>query len=674
MKTLRKKLWAKLLAAVLLFVFLTAALAAAVLTLVLARYGVYSGGGMDAYCESYVSERADEITGRVLSLEATDRGIYLNDELAEEFDGQEPSNFAFTVSSATGTEIYTYGSTDHLLYAKTWSIERTSNSQHLTRTTKYASEEALDRAIAAMEANGNHIVIYTWDPDTKLATIKYQRSMVVDVLKVTGGLDAAFPESDNVYYVYHVLKFGTPLRVALPIFAAAGLLCAITLAIFLCSGAGRRTGDDELHETFLDRMPLGCYFLLTALLALIPRWLLRMAQSHDTCHPVWAIAALILALLVSVVLLLGLLLTLCIRLKQRGWWRNTLIYRVLRPACKRLWHGLCALWRYLPLYWKSGIVWMVLCLIEGVAFAERIPLLWIAEKILLTPALIACVIFLRRLQKGAERIGSGDLDYQIDVSHMPHLMRRHGEQLNHISDGLQHAVEEQMRSERMKAELITNVSHDIKTPLTSIVSYVDLLKKDGLQSEKAPEYLEVLDRQSARLKKLTEDLIDASKASTGNVKVQLESADLNVVLSQALGEYESRLEQAKLEPVVKLTDAPAEVWADGKLLWRVFDNLLGNICKYALPNTRVYFRTGVDGAAAFAEFKNISAQALDIAPEELMERFVRGDASRSTEGSGLGLSIAQSLMELQGGELRLTVDGDLFKATVKLQLDTSSEK
>ena len=674
MKTLRKKLWAKLLAAVLLFVFLTAALAAAVLTLVLARYGVYSGGGMDAYCESYVSERADEITGRVLSLEATDRGIYLNDELAEEFDGQEPSNFAFTVSSATGTEIYTYGSTDHLLYAKTWSIERTSNSQHLTRTTKYASEEALDRAIAAMEANGNHIVIYTWDPDTKLATIKYQRSMVVDVLKVTGGLDAAFPESDNVYYVYHVLKFGTPLRVALPIFAAAGLLCAITLAIFLCSGAGRRTGDDELHETFLDRMPLGCYFLLTALLALIPRWLLRMAQSHDTCHPVWAIAALILALLVSVVLLLGLLLTLCIRLKQRGWWRNTLIYRVLRPACKRLWHGLCALWRYLPLYWKSGIVWLVLCLIEGVAFAERIPLLWIAEKILLTPALIACVIFLRRLQKGAERIGSGDLDYQIDVSHMPHLMRRHGEQLNHISDGLQHAVEEQMRSERMKAELITNVSHDIKTPLTSIVSYVDLLKKDGLQSEKAPEYLEVLDRQSARLKKLTEDLIDASKASTGNVKVQLESADLNVVLSQALGDYESRLEQAKLEPVVKLTDAPAEVWADGKLLWRVFDNLLGNICKYALPNTRVYFRTGVDGAAAFAEFKNISAQALDIAPEELMERFVRGDASRSTEGSGLGLSIAQSLMELQGGELRLTVDGDLFKATVKLQLDTSSEK
>lgn len=667
MKELRKKWWAKLLAAVLLFVFLTAALASAVLTLVLAQYGVYRGTGTDAYCESYVSEQADEITGRVLSLETTDRGIYLNDELAEEFDGQEPSNFAFTVSSATGTEIYTYGSTDHLLYAKTWSIERTSNSQLLTRTMKYASEEALDRAIAAMEANGNHIVIYTWDPDTKLATIKYQRSMVVEVLKVTGGLDAAFPENDNVYYVYHVLKFGTPLRVALPIFAAAGLLCAITLAIFLCSGAGRRTGDDELHETFLDRMPLGCYFLLTALLALIPRWLLRMAQSHDTCHPAWAIAALILALLVSVVLLLGLLLTLCIRLKQRGWWRNTLIYRVLRPACKRLWHGLCALWRYLPLYWKSGIVWLVLCLIEGVAFAERIPLLWIAEKVLLTPALIACVIFLRRLQKGAERIGSGDLDYQIDVSHMPHLLREHGQRLNGIGGGLQNAVEDRMRSERMKAELITNVSHDIKTPLTSIINYIDLLKRDGLQSEKAPEYLDALERQSARLKKLTEDLVEASKASTGNVSVLLEATDLNVVLSQAVGEYESRLERAGLETVVKRTDGPAMAQADGKLLWRVFDNLLGNICKYAMPHTRVYVRSGRTGEWLFVEFKNISAQELDIAPEELMERFVRGDASRNTEGSGLGLSIAQSFMELQGGALQLNVDGDLFKATVLLK-------
>ena len=666
MKELRKKLWAKLLAAVLLFLLLTAALTSAALTVVLAKCGAYDGGTAESYAQGYVNDEADLVTGRILSIETTDVGIYLSDELAGEFDGQEPSNFAFVVTSATGTPIYTYGDTGNFLYEKSWSIERTRYGEIWTRTGIYATQEQLEQTIAQMEAQGSNIVSYVWNETPQLATIQYQPRQIMDVIKVTGGLDASFPQRDNVFYIYRVLQFGTPLRYWLIVIAAVGGLSSILLAEFLCSGAGRRAGDDELHETILDRMPLGCYFLLTALLGLIPRWLVRMGEHHYSCHTAAAIAALILALIVSVVLLLGLLLTLCTRLKQRGWWRNTLIYRVLRPAAKALWRGLCALWRYLPLYWKSGIVWLVLCVIEGLAFWERLPVVWLLEKLLLTPVFIACIIFLRRLQRGAEKISNGDLSYQIDVSHMPHLLREHGQQLNHIGDGLQHAVEDRMRSERMKAELITNVSHDIKTPLTSIINYVDLLKKEGLTSEKAPEYLDVLDRQTARLKKLTEDLIEASKASTGNVSVLLEATDLNVVLSQALGEYENRLERAKLEVVAKLTDTPAMAQADGKLLWRIFDNLLGNICKYAMPGTRVYLRTYCSGDKVFVEFKNISAQELDIAPEELMERFVRGDASRNTEGSGLGLSIASSFAELQGGALQLSVDGDLFKATVVL--------
>ena len=666
MKELRKKLWAKLLAAVLLFLLLTAVLTSAALTVVLAKHGAYDGGTAEGYAQGYVNDEADLVTGRILSIETTDVGIYLSDELAEEFDGQEPSNFAFVVTSATGTPIYTYGDTGSFLYEKSWSIERARYGEIWTRTGIYATQEQLEQTIAQMEAQGSNIVSYVWNETTQLATIQYHPRQIMDVIKVTGGLDASFPQRDNVFYIYRVLHFGTPLRYWLIAIAAVGALCSLLLAVFLCSGAGRRTGDDELHETFLDRMPLGCYFLLTALLGFIPRWLVRMGEHHYSCHTAVAIAALILALIVSVVLLLGLLLTLCTRLKQRGWWRNTLIYRVLRPAAKALWRGLCALWRNLPLYWKSGIVWLVLCVVEGLAFWERLPVVWLLEKLLLTPLLIACIIFLRRLQRGAESISGGDYSYQIDVSHMPQLLREHGQQLNHIGDGLQHAVEECMRSERMKAELITNVSHDIKTPLTSIINYVDLLKKEGLTSENAPEYLDVLDRQTARLKKLTEDLIEASKASTGNVSVLLEATDLNVVLSQALGEYENRLERAKLEVVTKLTDTPAMAQADGKLLWRIFDNLLGNICKYAMPGTRVYLRTYCSGDKVLAEFKNISAQELDIAPEELMERFVRGDASRNTEGSGLGLSIASSFAELQGGALRLSVDGDLFKATVVL--------
>ena len=229
------------------------------------------------------------------------------------------------------------------------------------------------------------------------------------------------------------------------------------------------------------------------------------------------------------------------------------------------------------------------------------------------------------------------------------------------------AVARQMKSERMKTELITNVSHDLKTPLTSLISYVDLLKKEGLTSERAPEYLDVLDRQSQRLKKLTEDLVEASKASTGNIQAKLEDTDVNLLLSQAVGEYSERLAAASLTPVTTLDIAEPHILVDGRLLWRVFDNLLSNVTKYALPGTRVYLTTEARDGKVFVTFRNVSREPLNISAEELMERFVRGDASRNTEGSGLGLSIARSLTELNGGSLALTVDGDLFKATLVFQ-------
>jgi len=244
-------------------------------------------------------------------------------------------------------------------------------------------------------------------------------------------------------------------------------------------------------------------------------------------------------------------------------------------------------------------------------------------------------------------------------------VKRHAEHLNAIGEGMNKAVEQRMKSERLKTELITNVSHDIKTPLTSIVNYVDLLKKEDLPPA-AAEYAAVLDRQSAKLKKLTEDLVEASKASTGNVSVSLAPIVVNEIILQAIGDYDERLTKGRLEVVVSTYEGSLMAMADGRLLWRVLDNLLSNVCKYAMPGTRVYVDLGTREERMFLTMKNISQDPLNVSAEELMERFVRGDASRHTEGSGLGLNIARSLMDLMGGTFDLSIDGDLFKAELTL--------
>jgi signal transduction histidine kinase len=249
---------------------------------------------------------------------------------------------------------------------------------------------------------------------------------------------------------------------------------------------------------------------------------------------------------------------------------------------------------------------------------------------------------------------------------MPYDLRQLGEEVNRLSESIAVAVEKQMQSERFKAELITNVSHDLKTPLTSIINYIDLLKSTNITDPTALEYLDVLDRKSQRLKKLTEDLVEASKASTGAMKVEKTPLDFGQLVTQALGEYDEKLQNAKLTPVYTPSQEPYMVLADGRHLWRVLDNLLNNCVKYAMPGTRVYLNLTAQEEGVTLTVKNVSAQPLDLTAEELMERFVRGDSSRTTEGSGLGLNIAQNLVELQGGSFHLAVDGDLFKASVTI--------
>lgn len=238
-----------------------------------------------------------------------------------------------------------------------------------------------------------------------------------------------------------------------------------------------------------------------------------------------------------------------------------------------------------------------------------------------------------------------------------------GRSFDEIGNAMETAVNEKMKSERMKTELITNVSHDLKTPLTSIINYVDLLKKPHTDSDGAL-YLEVLDRQSQRLKKLIDDLMEMSKASTGSLPVEITRVDAAEAINQALGEFSDKLASVNLTPVFRCPDAPVVMLADGRLLWRVLSNLLSNAVKYAMPDTRLYLDLILLQGNAVITIKNISRDQLNVPADELMERFVRGDTSRNTEGSGLGLNIAKSLVELQHGQMHLMVDGDLFKVTL----------
>ena len=272
---------------------------------------------------------------------------------------------------------------------------------------------------------------------------------------------------------------------------------------------------------------------------------------------------------------------------------------------------------------------------------------------------------LRKLRKASERLAAGDLESKVGAEHYWPGVREQAAALDRIGDGIKTAVDEQLKGERLKTELITNVSHDLKTPVTSIVSCADLLKRPETTPEQAAEYVDMLERQSRKLQKLTDDLLEASKASSGAIDVQKEPTDVRELLTQSVGEFSERLEQKGIVPVLTLPEGPCVLNTDGQLLWRILDNLLGNVCKYAQADTRAYIDLETSPEETVISLKNTSANPLNISAEALMERFVRGDSSRSTEGSGLGLSIAQSLARLLGGELDLQIDGDLFKAVLR---------
>ncbi len=437
---------------------------------------------------------------------------------------------------------------------------------------------------------------------------------------------------------------------------------ALFFFCFLMASAGHWAGHEGIHLTWLDKIP-GDVWLLVLLCAFFIGW--------EELYYEWGRVFFYAALVPLVLLFLCAFAAQC---KAGTVLRSALIARIARflwRIVRSLFLGLWRIARNLPLLWKTALVMAgvffleMLFVLAGYGSVDGIFVIMKAVELLAT---LYIALNLRTLQKGGEKLANGDFSSPIDTRYLIGDFKRYGQELNDVQSGLEQAVQEQMKAEHLKTELITNVSHDIKTPLTSIVNYVDLLKKEDMPSPAAREYIAVLDRQSHRLKKLTEDLVEASKASSGALNVELQPTDVNVLLSQIEGEYQERLAACHLTLVTQPPAPGTMIQADSRLLSRVMDNLVSNVCKYALENTRVYVTAAVRDGQAVISFKNVSRDELNISPDELMERFVRGDASRHSEGSGLGLSIARSLVQLQGGTFALSIDADLFRADIVFPL------
>ncbi len=506
------------------------------------------------------------------------------------------------------------------------------------------------------EQNGNEIV-----PTGREG--QYHLELEIGKSYVDSLLETKWPEVLAIRLLFDYHRY-------LDLLTGISLLFCVILFVTLMQVAGRRETDEEIHESVFFKIPFdllaaGCGFIVVTLIYILIESRRSSLYIIATAVVGWLVAA----------LAVGVCMDFSARWKKNCLVSTTLSLRILSfvwETGKKILAGFLNFVKGLfQLFADLPLVSRLLSVLAIEVAAEIFLILlwrdtagvWILNKLILIPLFLSVVISLKKIIQGTEQISQGNIDYKIETKHLIPDFRIHAENINNISRGMTNAVEERLKSERMKTELITNVSHDIKTPLTSIISYSDLIGKEN-DPEKIKEYSEVIVRQSSRLKRLTDDVVEMTKASTGNMKLDMDDYDAAQFLLQAAGEYEDIMKNAGLEIVLDLKEQPLWICADSQKMWRVFDNLMNNISKYAQTNTRVYLSLFSKEDRVYMIFKNTSRQALNISAEELMERFVRGESSRNTEGNGLGLSIAKSLVELQEGEMHIDIDGDLFKTTL----------
>ena len=674
MKKLYSKMWAKGISIVLLFVFLVSFL--------LSGFGI---GYM--LSNNYYTMKDGEIINQELEWELYDQQYeidnYIYDtvisedmygDFYEEKYSSENTNMVFTVMDEQGDVILQNYKADTRFTIKR-NFEVTVNEQYDTEVKTFLCEESveMERYISNLSKSGklySHTIEELYDVNSgELVGWKVISDLNLseyEIYTVTAGVRENLEAKDDFYYKAEFLEDVLSLRSSFVVICIVSFILSAFMLVFLCVGAGHKDGYEGIYLYWANKIPFDLYLAITVFGCIMCVLLLNFGFTYNL------LVALIMFAVSGVAaftLVLMLIMGFAARAKAGAWWRNTLIYKLGRLIVR----GIKWIVNAVPAVWMAVIIAVAVAVIELIGiifwyntyygFGKFLAFMFL---VVLNGLLVVFVIYnalnVHWIKTAGERIAKGDFEHKIDTKRLYSDFRKHGESLNRIGDGIKEAVDRQMKSERMKTELITNVSHDIKTPLTSIVNYVDLLSKENISPDKAREYVEVLERQAARMKKLVEDLVESSKASSGNVNMNLEKTDVKTLISQAIGEYEEKLGAKNLTPVLNITDDPCFINADGTLLWRMFDNLLRNICKYAMVGTRVYISLEKNGGKVQVSFKNVSEFPLNITGDELTERFVRGDKSRYTEGSGLGLFIAKNLAQLQGGKLDIIIDGDLFKA------------
>ncbi|MCI9025860.1 MAG: HAMP domain-containing histidine kinase [Dorea sp.] len=507
---------------------------------------------------------------------------------------------------------------------------------------------------------------------------KYARGKETDFIFAIA-VDTGYPIKDVFYSESQLYKrYGAGVQKFAVLGIALSLLFFVVL-IWLTVAAGRNGKDEELHLNFFDRWKTevaAAAVLAVWGLVIVVVWgngyvgiqpassqISGFGTTYDGSEQDVGIGAFIwmgnIAAFTCMMFLIGYM-SVVRRVKAKSLWKNSLV-RSLLVFSKQLLRNIHSVW-------KAVLIFGVFVVVHWTAVMSGRSLFW--ELMMLSAELIVFVYMVKHaigrheIDRGVDKIAGGEVDYKISTDGMGEEQKNIAEKINSIGQGLDTALAKSMKSERLKTDLITNVSHDIKTPLTSIINYVNLLKQEKFEDPKIRRYLEVLDEKSQRLKTLTEDVVEASKISSGNITLEFMNINLVEMIQQTSGEFEEKFKERNLAEVMSLPEREVIISADGRRLWRVLANIYNNAAKYAMEGTRVYADLYTTGKSAVFSLKNISEQSLNISADELTERFIRGDISRSTEGSGLGLSIAKTLTEMQGGKFELYLDGDLFRVTL----------